>query len=64
LPGVENLDIEIVDGTLLKITAERKYVHQVDNDIVHSFERSFGKVQRSFNIPQNGYFFNNKTIIN
>jgi HSP20 family molecular chaperone IbpA len=60
LPGVEDLDIEIIDGTILQIKAERKYIHKVDTDIVHSIERSFGKVQRSFSIPQNGNYKNIK----
>lgn len=52
LPGVEpsDLDISIIDKNLV-ITAERKQSHEVNNDKVHSMERSYGKVQRKIRIP-------------
>ena len=52
LPGVEDLDINI-DGRVLRISANRKVVHEVDNDIVYRKERSFGKVQRKILLPDN-----------
>ncbi len=54
LPGVEpkDLDISIVDRFLV-LKAERKYVHEENNDKVHSMERSFGKVQRKIRLPAN-----------
>jgi HSP20 family protein len=52
LPGVENLDISVKDGHLL-MKAERKITHEVDTDLVHSVERSYGKVQRQILLPEN-----------
>ena len=52
LPGVEDMDITIKDGVLC-MKAERKAVHELDNDIVHSYERSYGKVQRKILLPTN-----------
>ena len=52
LPGVENLDISVKDGFLL-MKAERKITHEVDTDLVHSFERSYGKVSRQIILPDN-----------
>eukprot|EP01038_Epipyxis_sp_PR26KG_P003977 gene3977-5699_t len=52
LPGVEDLDITIQDG-FLTIKADRKCVHETNVNKMHSVERSYGKVQRSFSIPKN-----------
>lgn len=52
LPGVEDLDISIRDRVLC-MKAERKAAHEVENDVVHSFERSYGKVQRKILLPIN-----------
>lgn len=52
LPGVEDLDISI-NQNVVNITGNRKVVHEVDNDIVHSTERSYGKVQRRILLPSN-----------
>ena len=52
LPGVEDLDVTIRDRVLC-MKAERKAAHEVDNDYVHSFERSYGKVQRQILLPAN-----------
>ena len=52
LPGVEDLNIEIVGRTLV-IKAERKVVHDTDVDMVHAVERSYGKVQRQILLPVN-----------
>lgn len=52
LPGVEDLNIEIVGRNLI-IKAERKVVHEADVDLVHSTERSYGKVQRQIMLPMN-----------
>lgn len=52
LPGVEDMDISISDG-VLTIQADRKVIHEVDNDQVHSMERSFGQVTRKFALPSN-----------
>ena len=54
LPGVAPEDLEVtLEGKSLVIKAERQYVHKTDTDKVHSIERSFGKVQRSFRMPNN-----------
>lgn len=50
LPGVEHIELSI-DKNMLVVQAERKHAHQVDDDFVHSVERSYGKVQRKFAIP-------------
>lgn len=52
LPGVEDLDISIKDRVLC-MKAERKAAHEVETDVVHSFERSYGKVQRQIHLPAN-----------
>lgn len=52
LPGVENIDIN-TDNNFLTITADRKVLHEIDNDIAHTVERSFGKVKRRLPIPKN-----------
>ena len=54
LPGVHanDLDVTIANG-FLTIKAERKQVHEEDNDFTHRVERSYGKVQRSVAIPLN-----------
>lgn len=52
LPGVEDLSIE-VQGRTLVIKAERKVVHDKTTDMVHSVERSYGKVQRQILLPMN-----------
>jgi HSP20 family protein len=52
LPGVEDLDITMQNG-MITIKAERKFVHKEDLDTLHTRERSYGKVQRSFAIPRN-----------
>lgn len=52
LPGVENLEIS-VDNGILSISAERKVLHEIDNDIAHTVERSYGKVKRRVVLPNN-----------
>ena len=54
LPGVQPSDLSVkIEGKSIVISAERKHVHDTATDTVHSMERSFGQVQRSFRIPQN-----------
>ncbi len=54
LPGVQPSDLSVkIEGKSLVISAERKHVHDTKTDKVHSMERSYGQVQRSFRIPQN-----------
>lgn len=52
LPGAENIDIN-TDNNFLTITADRKVRHEIDSDIAHTVERSFGKVKRRLPIPGN-----------
>ena len=52
LPGVENIDIN-TDNNFLTISADRKVLHEMDSDIAHTVERSFGKVNRRLPIPRN-----------
>ena len=54
LPGVNAEDLEVsLDGKNLVIKAERKHVHKTGTDKVHSMEKSYGKVQRTFRLPAN-----------
>jgi HSP20 family protein len=54
LPGVDVNDLEVsIDDNQLVIKAERKHVHVVGSDKIHSMERSYGKVMRSMRIPNN-----------
>eukprot|EP01039_Chlorochromonas_danica_P011065 gene11065-12324_t len=52
LPGAENLEMS-VDNGILSISAQRKVLHEMDNDIVHTVERSYGKVKRRVVLPSN-----------
>lgn len=52
LPGVENLEVSI-DKDVMTVQAERSYEKKHDTDRYHSLERSYGKMQRKFKIPQN-----------
>ena len=54
LPGVRKEDIQVtIDGAQLTLSAEVKREKEVQQDerILHT-ERSFGKVTRSFSLPQ------------
>ena len=54
LPGVKKEDIQVtIDGTQVTLSAEVKREREVQQDerILHT-ERSFGKVTRSFSLPQ------------
>ena len=48
-------------GRTLNIKAERKVVHDSTNDMVHSVERSYGKVQRQLLLPLNADLDNSKS---
>jgi len=52
LPGVkkEDIDINIADN-ILTVTAERKMKHEVKKKDYYILESSFGKIVRSFSIP-------------
>jgi HSP20 family protein len=54
LPGVKKEDIQVtIDGAEVTLTAEVKREKEVANDerVLHT-ERTFGKVSRSFSLPQ------------
>ena len=54
LPGVKKEDIQVtIDGEELTLTAEVKREREVTQDerVLHT-ERTFGKVSRSFSLPQ------------
>ena len=54
LPGVKKEDIQVsIDGTQLTLSAECKREKEVQQDerVLHT-ERSYGKVTRSFSLPQ------------
>lgn len=55
LPGVKKEDIHVdIDGAIVAISAERKQEKEVkeNGDRVLRAERYFGKVSRSFQLPQ------------
>ena len=54
LPGVKKEDIQVtIDGAAVTLTAEVKREKEVTQDerVLHT-ERTFGKVSRSFTLPQ------------
>lgn len=54
LPGVKKDDIQVtIDGTQVTLSAESKREREVQQDerVLHT-ERSYGKVTRSFSLPQ------------
>ncbi|EGG24966.1 heat shock protein Hsp20 domain-containing protein [Cavenderia fasciculata] len=53
LPGCnkDGINLDISDGRLT-ISGERSYEKKVDNEKYHRIERSYGKFQRSFSIPE------------
>ena len=54
LPGVKKEDIQVtIDGTQVTLSAETKREREVQQDerVLHT-ERSYGKVTRSFSLPQ------------
>ena len=53
IPGLTKKDIKIsVKGDQLTISGERKKIIDNENDHYHYRERSFGKFNRSFNLPE------------
>jgi HSP20 family protein len=53
LPGVKKEDIRVsVDGAQVTLEAEVKQEKSTDNERVLHTERSYGKVSRSFTLPQ------------
>jgi HSP20 family protein len=52
LPGFSRKDIAIEahDGNL-RVSAERKLEHQEDKGLYRSFERAYGKFERTFTLP-------------
>ena len=41
-----------IENGVLSISAERKRSHETKTDKMHSVERSYGRVQRRFRIPE------------
>lgn len=52
IPGVENLEIT-AEGNYITISADRKVMHENNTDVVHTVERSYGKVRRRLLAPKN-----------
>ena len=52
LPGIDEKDIAVeVKDNVLTLSGERKRAHEVQEGSYHRVERSFGKFQRSFTLP-------------
>ncbi len=53
VPGLEKDDIKIsFENHVLTLSGERKLEHEEDNDNYRRIERSYGKFERSFRLPQ------------
>ncbi|PON70845.1 Small heat shock protein HSP [Parasponia andersonii] len=55
LPGLkkEEVKVEVEDGRVLQITGEGQVEKEDENDTWHRVERSSGKFQRRFRLPEN-----------
>ncbi|KAL2936139.1 17.6 kDa class I heat shock protein 3 [Bienertia sinuspersici] len=55
LPGVkkEEVKVEVEDGKVLQISGERSREQEEKSDTWHRVERSSGKFQRRFKLPEN-----------
>ncbi|KAL2926344.1 17.6 kDa class I heat shock protein 3 [Bienertia sinuspersici] len=55
LPGIkkEEVKVEVEDGKVLQISGERSREQEEKNDTWHRVERSSGKFQRRFRLPEN-----------
>ena len=51
-PGIENLNIAVVDG-YLSISGERKVFHETKNDLIQAIEKSFAKTSKQITLPAN-----------
>jgi len=59
LPGMDKKDIHITfDNNVLTISGEKKAEKEIKEDNFHRLERSYGKFQRSFELP--GYIDRDK----
>ncbi|KAF2073756.1 hypothetical protein CYY_004925 [Polysphondylium violaceum] len=54
IPGVKKEDIHLdISQGLLTLSGEREQEKKEENEKYHSFERTYGRFQRSFTIPDN-----------
>ena len=54
LPGMDKEDIVVdVEGSVLTLKGERSAIHEVKEENYHRRERTFGKFERSFTLPEN-----------
>ena len=52
LPGIDASDLNVtIEDRVVTVQAERKNIHESKTDKVHTMERSYGKVHRSFKLP-------------
>lgn len=52
LPGLKKEDVNVnVENGVLNITGERKYEHEEKTKKQHRIERSYGRFERSFTLP-------------
>eukprot|EP00898_Chlorokybus_atmophyticus_P007351 jgi/Chlat1/7617/Chrsp64S07099 len=55
VPGMnkEDIKVQVLDGRVLSISGERKQEEKKEGDNWHRVERSYGRFERSFRLPQN-----------
>jgi len=54
LPGLKKDDINInIEDNVLTLSGERSHTEKTENERYHRIERSYGKFQRSFALPEN-----------
>ena len=54
LPGVDVSDIHVtIEHSILQLRAERQSSHHTTTDKVHALERTFGRLERRFQLPRN-----------
>eukprot|EP00898_Chlorokybus_atmophyticus_P007369 jgi/Chlat1/7633/Chrsp64S00559 len=55
VPGMkkEDIKVQVLEGRVLSISGERKMEEKKEGDNWHRVERSYGRFERAFKLPQN-----------